>query len=99
MLSSGVDNTERKLGEMYKGYKQLALDTERVELLLKKEAWLEFDNQSHRVDSLQAAPELLNEQQFQVEQRLQSIEEKIAKLGAARPGTSMEQVIDPIYQV
>ena len=99
MLSSGVVKTERKLGEMYKGYKQLALDTERVELLLKKQAWLEFDDQSQRVDSLKTAPELLNEQQLQVEQRLQSIEEKIAKLGAARPGTSLEQVIDPIYQV
>ena len=82
LLSSGVQAIENKLEELTNENLRLENDIERVELLRKKKAWLEFDDQNQHLQSLQSAPELLNEQLNNNERRLQSIEQKIASVGA-----------------
>lgn len=85
LLSSGVQAIENKLEELTNENLRLENDIERVELLHKKKAWLEFDDQNQHLQSLQSAPDLLNEQLNNNERRLQSIEQKIASVGEETP--------------
>ena len=60
---------------------------DRVELLKKKKAWLKFDEQNACVESLNDAYELLDTQQRQVKERLQSMEQKLSSIdGNSRSG-------------
>lgn len=85
VLSSGVQEIEHKLEELTKENLRLENDIERVDLLRKKKAWLEFFDQNQHLESLQSAPDLLNEQLNNNERRLQSIEQKIAGFGEKTP--------------
>ena len=76
---------ENKLEELTNENLRLENDIERVDLLGKKKAWLEFDDQNQHLQSLQSAPDLLNEQLNNNERRLQSIEQKIASVGEETP--------------
>lgn len=76
---------EFKLEELTSETLRLENDIERVELLQKKKAWLEFDDANQHLESLQSAPDLLNEQLNNNERRLQSIEKKIASVGEETP--------------
>ena len=82
MLSSGAQEIENKLEELTNENLRLEKDIERVHLLRKKKVWLEFDDHNQHLQSLQSAPELLNEQLNNNERRLQWIELKIACAGA-----------------
>ena len=53
---------------------------DRVKLLSKKKAWLKFDEQNTCVESLNDAYQLLDTQQRQVKERLQSIEQKLSSI-------------------
>ena len=64
---------------------RLDQNNERVELLWKKIAWLEVDQQNKCVESLKKAPDLLQEQLTDNDQRLQSIVQKIADVGEETP--------------
>ena len=85
MLSSGAQEIENKLEELTNENLRLEKDIERVHLLRKKKVWLEFDDHNQHLQSLQSAPELLNEQLNNNERRLQWIEQKIACAGAETP--------------
>ena len=85
MLSSGAQEIENKLEELTNENLRLENDIERVDLLRKKKAWIEFDDQNQHLQSLQDAPAMLNEQLNNNERRLQSIEQKIASVGEETP--------------
>ena len=85
MLSSGAQEIENKLEELTNENLRLENDIERVDLLRKKKAWIEFDDQNQHLQSLQGAPAMLNEQLNNNERRLQSIEQKIANAGEETP--------------
>ena len=85
LLSSGVQGMESKLQELTNENLRLRLSAERRELLQKKKAWLEFDDQNNRVTPLESACTLLMEQVSGYYVRLKSIEEKIASAGAESP--------------
>ena len=85
MLSSGAQEIENKLEELTNENLRLENDIERVDLLRKKKAWVEFDDQNQHLQSLQDAPAMLNEQLNNNERRLQSIEQKIANAGEETP--------------
>jgi len=76
-LSSGVEDIETKLQEMMYMNLQCEQNTERIQLLEKKIAWLKFDQQNECVESFSVASELLQEQLRDNDQRLQSIVQKI----------------------
>ena len=60
---------------------------DRGKLLTKKKAWLKFDEQNACVESLNDAYELLDAQQRQVKERLQSIDQKLSSIdGDSRSG-------------
>lgn len=77
-LSSRVEDIETKLQEMMYMNLQCEQNTERIQLLEKKVAWLKFDQQNERVESLSVAVNILQEQISDDDQRLQSIVQKIA---------------------
>lgn len=87
MLSSGpgVQDIENRLDVLTE--KNLALEhgMERVELLTKKKAWLEFDEQNKRINSLRAALSFLEGQLKSNDERLQSIVQKIAVIREDSP--------------
>ena len=85
MLFSGAQEIENKLEELTNENLRLENDIERVDLLRKKKAWIEFDDQNQHLQSLQDAPAMLNEQLNNNERRLQSIEQKIASVGEETP--------------
>ena len=60
---------------------------DRVDLLQKKKAWLKVDEQNACVESLNDTYQLLDTQQRQVKERLQSIEQKLSSVdGGSRSG-------------
>ena len=69
---------ENKLEQLTKENVQLDHHIHRVALLQKNKAWLEFDLQNERVNSLKDVPDPLREQLRNVQQRLNSIEQKIS---------------------
>ena len=85
LLSSGIQDIEKKLRELTDQNTRLDQNNERVELLWKKIAWLEVDQQNECVESLKKAPDLLQEQLRDNDQRLQSIVQKIADVGEDSP--------------
>ena len=85
MLFSGAQEIENKLEELTNENLRLENDIERVDLLRKKKAWVEFDDQNQHLQSLQDAPAMLNEQLNNNERRLQSIGQKIANAGEETP--------------
>jgi len=85
LLSSGIQDIEKKLRVLTDQNTRLHRNNERVELLLKKIAWLEVDQQNEIVESLKKAPDLLQEQLRDNDQRLQSIVQKIADVGEDSP--------------
>jgi hypothetical protein len=85
LLSSGIQDIEKKLRELTDQNTRLHQNNERVKLLEKKIAWLEVDQQNECVDSLKKAPDLLQEQLTDNDQRLQSIVQKIADVGEDSP--------------
>ena len=76
---------ERKLEELTTENLLFEHEIERLKLLQKKKAWLEFDAQNDHVKSLNEASELLKDQNHQAQQRLQSLENKIASVGTETP--------------
>ena len=85
LLSSGIQDIENKLRALTDQNTRLHQNNERVELLSKKKAWLEVDQQNECVESLKKAPDLLQEQLRDNDQRLQSIVPKIADVGEDSP--------------
>ena len=85
LLSSGVQGMESKLQELTNENLRLRLSAERRELLQKKKAWLDFDDQNNRVKPLESACTLLMEQVSGYSSRLKSIEEKITSVGTESP--------------
>ena len=85
MLSSGVQEMENKLEQLTKENVQLEHHIHRVDLLQKSKAWVEFDLQNERVDSLKDVPASLKEQLKNIQQRLNSIEQKIVSAGIESP--------------
>jgi len=85
LLSSGIQDIEKKLRVLTDQNLRLHRNNERVELLSKKKAWLEVDQHLSTVESLTKAPDLLQEQLRDNDQRLQSIVQKIADVGEDSP--------------
>jgi len=85
LLSSGIQDIEKKFRVLTDQNTRLDQNNERVELLWKKIAWLEVDQQNKCVESLKKAPDLLQEQLTDNDQRLQSIVQKIADVGEETP--------------
>ena len=63
IYSSDLQTIEEKLEELTNATLRLEHETERVELLQKKKAWLDFDAQNKHITSLIDASEMLKEQQ------------------------------------
>jgi len=64
---------------------ELKHGTQRVKLLSKRKAWLEFDEQNIKINSLKSALTFLNEQLIDNDKGLQSIVQKIAVIGKDSP--------------
>jgi len=84
--SSGVLSIEKKLQEMIEMNLQFEQNDDRVELIEKKIAWLKFDRQNARVQSLKnVAGNLLKEQLRDNDERLQELIQKIADIDKKSP--------------